>query len=163
MQDSLQAILQKDATEWVQETLIESEDSVFQLTKGKFSTKSMRKGVVSQITSTVEDVMEPFDMLNDIAQPFITAYESVFGIVKAVKNAYNALKNSYQFALSAVNKIFGAKAHHQFPRKIRSSGNGCSGEGAYPSKLRAWGQQYWALGIDLEIQNEEVVCITNNY
>lgn len=38
MQDSLQAILQKDATEWVQEALIESEDSVFQLTKGKFST-----------------------------------------------------------------------------------------------------------------------------
>lgn len=57
----------------------------------------MRKDVVSQILSTVEEVIKPFDVLNTIAQPFITAYESVFGMIKAIKDGYNALKNGYGY------------------------------------------------------------------
>jgi hypothetical protein len=58
----------------------------------------------------------------------------------------------YQFALSTLNKIFGAKAHKRFPKKIRLSGHGCSGDGFYPSKLMGGGVEYWADGIDLEIE-----------
>lgn len=57
----------------------------------------MRRDVVLQLRSTVDEVLDPFTMLNNIAQPFIAAYESVFGIVKAVKDAYHALKDGYVF------------------------------------------------------------------
>lgn len=53
----------------------------------------MREEVVAKLQSTVEEVISPFRMLSDIAKPFIMAYESVFGIVKSVKEAYNGLKN----------------------------------------------------------------------
>lgn len=57
----------------------------------------MRRDVVSRLRTTVDEVLDPFSMLNEIAQPFIAAYESVFGIVKAVKDAYHALKNGYGY------------------------------------------------------------------
>ena len=53
----------------------------------------MREEVVAKLQSIVEEVISPFRMLSDIAKPFIKAYESVFGIVKSVKEAYNGLKN----------------------------------------------------------------------
>lgn len=65
---------------------------------------------------------------------------------------------SYHLALSAVNKIFGAKAHKKFPRKIRLAGNGCYGLGTYPS---SGGGEYWAKGIDVEAKVGEVVCLTD--
>ncbi|VDI25865.1 Hypothetical predicted protein, partial [Mytilus galloprovincialis] len=154
LHDSVKNVLQNEATEWMQETFIDSEDSVYQLTKGKYTTQSMRRDVVLQLRSTVDEVLDPFTMLNNIAQPFIAAYESVFGIVKAVKDAYHALKDGYHLALSAVNKLFGAKAHKKFPRKIRLAGNGCYGLGIYPS---SGGSEYWAKGIDVEIKVGKVI------
>lgn len=65
---------------------------------------------------------------------------------------------SYHLALSAVNKLFGAKAHKKFPRKIRLAGNGCYGLGIYPS---SGGSEYWAKGIDVEIKVGKVVCLTD--
>ncbi|CAG2220464.1 unnamed protein product [Mytilus edulis] len=117
----------------------------------------MRKDVVSQIFSTVEEVIKPFDVLMDIAQPFITAYESVFGIIKAIKDAYNGLKNGYQTAMSIINRIFGPKVHKKVSRKIRLSNGDCSGLGTYPSEIGGGGPKYWADGIDLEIEVGEVV------
>lgn len=38
LHDSVKNVLQNEATEWMQETFIDSEDSVYQLTKGKYTT-----------------------------------------------------------------------------------------------------------------------------
>lgn len=35
---SVKSVLNNEATEWIEETFIESEDSIYQLTKGKFTT-----------------------------------------------------------------------------------------------------------------------------
>ncbi|CAG2218296.1 unnamed protein product [Mytilus edulis] len=61
---------------------------------------------------------------------------------------------TYQFARSIIDRLFGPRAHKEFPRDTRLSGNGCSGEGFYPSKKKR-GSEYWSKGVDLEIEYHE--------
>ncbi|XP_076116635.1 uncharacterized protein LOC143084113 [Mytilus galloprovincialis] len=64
----------------------------------------------------------------------------------------------YQFARSIIDRLFGPRAHKEFPRDTRLSGNGCSGEGFYPSKKKR-GSEYWSKGVDLEIEyHEDIVA-----
>lgn len=54
----------------------------------------MKEGIKNEIITTLEELMNPFDtILKNLAGPFFEAYETVFGIIKSVKEAYATLKN----------------------------------------------------------------------
>jgi hypothetical protein len=53
----------------------------------------LREAVKNDVISLIEDMMNPFNsILGDLAGPFIKAYDSTFGVIKSVKEAYAVLK-----------------------------------------------------------------------
>lgn len=71
---------------------------------------------------------------------------------------------SYETARAKVESIFGPRTHRDFPGQIRLSGQGCAGNGLYPSSLGKSGvNEYSHTGLDLSILNGEYVsCIYPN-
>ena len=63
----------------------------------------------------------------------------------------------YQFARSIIDRIFGPKAHKEFPKDTRMDGNGCKGQGFYPAKMKGSAHEYWSEGVDLEAEYGEEV------
>lgn len=67
---------------------------------------------------------------------------------------------SYETARAKVESIFGPRTHRDFPGQIRLSGQGCSGNGLYPSSLEKPGvDEYNHTGLDLSISNGENVSL----
>ncbi|XP_076116682.1 uncharacterized protein LOC143084161 [Mytilus galloprovincialis] len=144
--------------DWVKEEIQEDVDNIAAFTKGRLSTTALRKEITQNITKLVHDLLEPFQPLIGFIDPFLKLYNTVFGTIKNVKKAYDILKEGYQFARSIIDRLFGPRAHKEFPRDTRLSGNGCSGEGFYPSKKNR-GSEYWSKGVDLEIDyHEDIVA-----
>ncbi|VDI06314.1 Hypothetical predicted protein [Mytilus galloprovincialis] len=144
--------------DWVKEEIQEDVDNIAAFTKGRLSTTALRKEITQNITKLVHDLLEPFQPLVGFIDPFLKLYNTVFGTIKNVKKAYDILKEGYQFARSIIDRLFGPRAHKEFPRDTRLSGNGCSGEGFYPSKKNR-GSEYWSKGVDLEIEyHEDIVA-----
>lgn len=77
---------------------------------------------------------------------------------------YFAIISSYETARAKVESIFGPRTHRDFPGQIRLSGQGCAGNGLYPSSLGKSGvNEYSHTGLDLSILNGEYVsCIYPN-
>lgn len=71
---------------------------------------------------------------------------------------YFAINSSYETARAKVESIFGPRTHRDFPGQIRLSGQGCAGNGLYPSSLDKSGvDEYSHMGLDLSILNGEYV------
>lgn len=48
--------------------------------------------MIDEITALMDDLLNPFSLLDGLADPFVNAYEATFGVIKSVKEAYNILK-----------------------------------------------------------------------
>jgi hypothetical protein len=48
--------------------------------------------VIDEITALMNVLLNPFSLLDGLADPFVRAYEATFGVIKSVKEAYNILK-----------------------------------------------------------------------
>lgn len=65
---------------------------------------------------------------------------------------------SYETARAKVESIFGPRTHRDFPGQIRLSGQGCTGNGLYPSTVGKSGvEEYSHVGVDLSITNGQYV------
>ncbi|VDI41391.1 Hypothetical predicted protein [Mytilus galloprovincialis] len=147
--------VKRESPEWIEDF---KEDPVSTFTNGKYSMAKLKEGIKNEIITTLEELMNPFDtILKNLAGPFFEAYETVFGIIKSVKEAYATLKNGYQIAKSLLNVIFGTKAHPDFPRTTRLDTDGCRGKGFYPSRLMSGDPEYSYSGVDLEINAGDIV------
>ncbi|CAC5409209.1 unnamed protein product [Mytilus coruscus] len=147
--------VKKGSPEWIEDF---KEDPVATFTKGKNTTSQLRETIKNEIITTIEELMNPFrTILRHLAGPFFEAYETVFGVIKSVKEAYSILKKGYQLGKSLIDSIFGTKAHPDFPRTIRLDTDGCRGKGFYPSMLMSGDPEYSYSGVDLEIVAGEIV------
>ncbi|KAL5014181.1 hypothetical protein ScPMuIL_008451 [Solemya velum] len=111
----------------------------------------MKQEVLNELNAITEDLLEPFAGLWGLADKFMEFYEVVFGLVKDIKDAYNQIKEGYQFARSKIDQIFGPKCHKLFPRKTRLEGGGCNGKGFFPAKLDSGDPEYADEGVDILI------------
>ncbi|KAK3102203.1 hypothetical protein FSP39_009587 [Pinctada imbricata] len=143
---------------WIAQQITPGTDPVEKLSKGKIKTSKLKKEVISNITSLMDEVLEPFDEVRGIADKFIKEYSAMFNLVKAVKDAYTILKEGYDNARAIIDGIFGPKAHKDFPRSTRIRGGGCSGTGFYPGSLKHSSvKEYGDTGIDIQIESGQKV------
>ncbi|CAC5381353.1 unnamed protein product [Mytilus coruscus] len=77
---------------WVEENIGEAEDTINQFTKGKLSLRDVRKNIVEDIQTTVDDLMSALQGLTGFAAPFFDMYKHFFSLVKSVKEAYSILR-----------------------------------------------------------------------
>ncbi|XP_078660674.1 uncharacterized protein LOC144905141 [Branchiostoma floridae x Branchiostoma belcheri] len=95
----------------------------------------------------------PLQVIQELAAPFVSTYESVVKTINAVKTGYTTVKQAYTAARTLISKIFGPKIHKDFPKKLLESDN--CGNGFYPSTARG---RYGHRGVDLEVSaNAEIV------
>ncbi|XP_033637723.1 uncharacterized protein LOC117298529 [Asterias rubens] len=140
--------IRRDLKVWVDEVQ-SADDPIKKLTGGALDSHTLRTQVQSEIESILMDLMEPIEPIKELLAPFFEIYDLVFNTIKAVKEAYQTLKVSYQKSLSLVMKLFGPKAHEKFPRKYRSPGSGeCASGGFYPTDSAG---HYEDQGVDLEM------------
>ncbi|XP_033637389.1 uncharacterized protein LOC117298318 isoform X2 [Asterias rubens] len=140
--------IKRDLKVWVDEVQ-SADDPIKKLTGGALDSHTLRTQVKAEIESILMDLMEPFEPIKELLAPFFEIYDLVFNSIKAVKKAYQTLKDSYQKSLSLVMKLFGPKAHEEFPRKYRSPGSGeCASGGFYPTDSAGY---YEDQGVDLEM------------
>ncbi|XP_052090897.1 uncharacterized protein LOC127727822 [Mytilus californianus] len=140
--------LKNSGNQWVDDV---KEDVVAEFTKGKYTMSKVRKEIVEELTSLIDDLLNPFSYLDGLADPFIHAYEATFGVIKSIKEAHTILKDGYERGKSLLDSIFGSKVPPEFPRKTRLDKDGCRGTGFYPARLLSGAQEYWSEGVDLEI------------
>ena len=55
---------------------------------------TLRTQVKAEIESILMDLMEPFEPIKELLAPFFEIYDLVFNSIKAVKKAYQTLKDS---------------------------------------------------------------------
>ncbi|XP_071798137.1 uncharacterized protein [Asterias amurensis] len=140
--------IRRDLKVWVNEVK-SADDPIKKLTGGALDSHTLRTQVQAEIESILEDLMEPMEPIKDLMAPFFEIYDLVFNSIKAIKDAYQTLKDSYKKSQSLVMKLFGPKAHEEFPRKYRSPGSGeCASGGFYPTDSAG---HYEDQGVDLEM------------
>ncbi|VDI70196.1 Hypothetical predicted protein [Mytilus galloprovincialis] len=140
--------LKNSGNQWVDDV---KEDVVAEFTKGKYTMSKVRKDIVEELTTLIDDLLNPFSYLDGLADPFIHAYEATFGVIKSIKEAHTILKDGYETGKSLLDSIFGSKVPPEFPRKTRLDKDGCRGTGFYPARLLSADEEYWSEGVDLEI------------
>lgn len=59
----------------------------------------VRKDIVEELTTLIDDLLNPFSYLDGLADPFIHAYEATFGVIKSIKEAHTILKDGYDIPL----------------------------------------------------------------
>ncbi|XP_021353372.1 uncharacterized protein LOC110450253 [Mizuhopecten yessoensis] len=147
--------IQDEGTAWVNQPFAEGEDLVAAFTGGKMNTSVARQQLLENLTAIRDELLEPFADLRTLAKNFLLEYGKVFTLVKSIKQAYTTLKEGYDFARSIIDRLFGPKAHKDFPRTTRLDGGGCGKDGFYPSKLDKSGQaEYEFAGVDLTVEED---------
>ncbi|XP_078336896.1 uncharacterized protein LOC144626511 [Crassostrea virginica] len=143
-------------SEWMNETL--QEDQIQTFSRANENTDSVKQEVINSFTSVTKDLMSTLEALDGVGDSFLYRYFQVFRMVKKAKESNNVLKTGYETARAKVESIFGPRTHRDFPGQIRLSGQGCSGNGLYPSSLEKSGvDEYNHTGLDLSISNGENV------
>ncbi|XP_070573952.1 uncharacterized protein [Ptychodera flava] len=102
-----------------------------------------RLKILQDVSEAFDVFREPLRELENLAKPFIDAYDAVFSVITSAKEGYEGLKLGYEFAKTLLNKIFGSKTDLNFPRKFAETS--CGG-GFFPSTLGNTAE-----GVDLEI------------
>ncbi|XP_053398133.1 uncharacterized protein LOC128556594 [Mercenaria mercenaria] len=144
--DAIDAIKGK-GEDWLLETV--EQDLAEKATKGKTSLKTIKQKILAELENEIETLMTPLDALKNIGGGYLKNFEVLFDMYKNLKEAFETLKNGYEFARSIVDRIFGPKFHKDFPREKRVSGGGCSGDGFFPARLGNGQVEYENDGIDL--------------
>ncbi|XP_072033446.1 LOW QUALITY PROTEIN: uncharacterized protein [Amphiura filiformis] len=121
-----------DLTTWVKKK-ITWKDPVKLLTGGILDTKMLRLKVKQEIEDIITLLIGPIDSIKNLLKPFQELYSLVFDTIKAVKEAYQTLRDGYHKSRSLINKLFGPKVHRRFPRTYRLKGGGCTTDGFYPT------------------------------
>ncbi|XP_070574642.1 uncharacterized protein [Ptychodera flava] len=130
-----------EAVSWVTEGA-DADDELLYYTG--ISKEEFRRRILQDITGALDVFNEPLNELENLAKPFVEAYDAVFGLIESVKEGYEGLKLGYEYAKSLLNKIFGSKSALDFPRKFAETS---CGEGFYPSTIGGTPP-----GVDLEIE-----------
>ncbi|XP_062616045.1 uncharacterized protein LOC134277750 [Saccostrea cucullata] len=144
--------LNASGQKWVNESINEGEDEIMKFSKGKSSYKKIRKEIVDNFITIKKELIDPFKDLVGLADAFVNTYGKVFKLIKSIKDAYNILKEGYETARGIIDALFGTRAHKLFPVDRREVGDGCSGNGQYPSSLGSGHTEYRHDGIDLLIE-----------
>ncbi|KAI8514390.1 hypothetical protein Bbelb_087140 [Branchiostoma belcheri] len=114
----------------------------------------IRQQIKDELLSSLDIFISgPLQVIQELAAPFVSTYESVVKTINAVKTGYTTVKQAYTAARTLISKIFGPKIHKDFPKKLLESDN--CGNGFYPSTARG---RYRHRGVDLEVStNAEIV------
>ncbi|XP_019618168.1 PREDICTED: uncharacterized protein LOC109465393 [Branchiostoma belcheri] len=119
----------------------------------------IKKQLQNEVISAFGILEPPLRVIQTLAEPFLTAYETVVGKLRMVHLAYTTVKNMYTKARTLISKIFGPKMHKSFPRKLLQAQN-CNGYGPYPSTGNG---KYKHQGVDLELNKTSInVPFTGN-
>ncbi|XP_045156811.2 uncharacterized protein LOC123523186 [Mercenaria mercenaria] len=155
-EDALHSV-QTEGKEWVSELL--EDDPVEKLTGGKMTLETIKENIRSEIEAEIEELVQPLYLLKDIGGKYMQTFFSIIDVFKDIREAYTLLRNGYKVGKSLVNSIFGHKFDKDFPRTRRVSGEGCNGDGFYPSRLGGGNGEYKTDGIDILVaEGEEVVA-----
>ncbi|KAL3873935.1 hypothetical protein ACJMK2_037012, partial [Sinanodonta woodiana] len=150
---ALQA-LENFGESWIKQQLNPGDDLIKKFTDGNYSEEDLRRQIIAELKSITNDILQPFNDVQDLGGEFLNQFFKLFNLVKDIKEAWSLLKNGYEEARTRVDKIFGPKCHKDFPRDIRVSGGGCSEDGTFPGL-----DKYEHGGVDVEIaEGRDVVA-----